>query len=67
MAFNMYSIVVQKGLHVTGIPQSVPVPHGYGAKARMEEFLMSETVINNIGMAIGIIVISVLMLVAIII
>jgi hypothetical protein len=62
----MYSIVAQKWLHVTGIPRSVPVPHGSGVKARMEEFLMSETVINNIGMAIGIIVISVLMLVAII-
>ena len=32
-----------------------------------EEFKMSEMVINNVGMAIGILIISILMLVAIVI
>ncbi len=33
----------------------------------MEEFLMSEMIINNVGMAVGILVITILMLIAIVI
>lgn len=63
----MFVCSTEKGLHVTGIPQFLLLRQGSGMRARMEEFLMSEMVINNVGMAIGILVISILMLVTMVI
>ena len=67
-AFTKYSIVaLKKGYTLPGYLN--PCCYGMDMERRpaRRRFLMSEMLINNIGMAIGIIVISILMLVVIII